>query len=77
MARPVTGPMKVPETDLVALLRSEGWSVASHNDYPVSNGMRTYWSFSRANQFIDGDGRDDREALMGCLMEARKLAGGK
>ena len=41
--------------------------VASHNDYPTKDGARTYWSFSKGREFIDGDGKTDQEALERCL----------
>lgn len=57
-------------TAIVKLLRMNGWMVASHNDYPHedSGKVRTYWSFSRGNQFIDGDGANDLEALCCCII---------
>jgi hypothetical protein len=59
---------------LCDVLRSEGWMVASHNDYPASGEIRTYWSFCRGNQFIDGDGSDDEVALKSCIEKANRLS---
>lgn len=57
--------------EIVNQLRSAGWMVCSHNDYPYQGVNCTYWSFSKGNQFISGNGVDDVEALNWCLKELR------
>jgi hypothetical protein len=60
--------------ELCEALRQRGWMVASHNDYPKDGRIRTYWSFSRGDQFVDGDGDGDYEALFCCLTAANRAA---
>jgi hypothetical protein len=57
----------VSTDECCGFLRARGWMVASHNDYQQDYGTRTYWSFSKGNSFIDGDGTNDLEALLACV----------
>lgn len=45
-------------------LRTQGWSVAIHNDYRLSGEPHTFWLFTHPNgRWIKGEGRTDEDAL--------------
>lgn len=44
-------------------IRSQGWSVAVHNDYRQGGLFYTFWLFTKDGQCIRGEGRTDAEAL--------------
>lgn len=47
-------------------LRENGWMVVCHNDYHQSGAFMTYWSFSRGNDYVKGEGATDQLALEEC-----------
>ena len=44
-------------------IRSNGWSVAVHNDYRLNEQFHTFWLFTKGNLAIKGEGTSDLEAL--------------
>ena len=51
-------------------LRSDGWSVAVHNDYRQDGEPHTFWLLTRDGRAVKGEGRTDEEALGECCRVA-------
>ncbi len=53
-------------------LRSNGWSVAVHNDYVVKDQPMTFWLFTHKTSglFVKGEGSTDIDALEECERQA-------
>lgn len=49
-----TPPQADTERDIVERLRSEGWSVAVHNDYRLNGEPHTFWLFTKGNVCAKG-----------------------
>lgn len=55
---------KLSAGSLLQRLRSDGWSVAVHNDYRLNGEAKTFWLFTHASgRWIKGEGATDDEAL--------------
>ena len=50
--------LSVPED-----IRSEGWTVAVHNDYRLHGKSHTFWLFTKGDMCVKGEGGTDEEAL--------------
>ena len=56
------------------ILRSQGWTVAVHNDYRLNGAPATFWLFTHQDDFwIKGEGPTDEAALAGLPARAYQL----
>ena len=56
--------------EMLRLLRSNGWSVAIHNDYRQDGERRTFWLFTHGGDrglYVKGEASTDEAALRQCL----------
>lgn len=52
-------------------LRSDGWTVAVHNDYRLNGEPHTFWLFTHpSGRWLKGEGRTDGIALRSCIVQA-------
>ena len=57
-----------PSDEEVERLRSEGWSVAVHNDYRANGQRMTFWLFTHpSGRWIKGEGSTDAEAVQAAI----------
>ena len=56
----------------LSMMRSNGWTVAVHNDYRLHDRPHTFWLFthSATGKFVQGEGHTDIDALGECLWRA-------
>jgi hypothetical protein len=57
------------------LLRMADWMVVCHNDYRLNHELMTFWSFSRGNEYVRGEGKTDAEAISEVEYNIQKLTG--
>jgi len=57
--------MTAAESEILARLRANGWTVAVHNDYRLGGAPMTFWLFTHSSGvWTKGEGSTDREALI-------------
>jgi hypothetical protein len=60
-------------SELLRLLRREGWRVAVHNDYEQNGQLFTFWLLTYGSWCVKGEAATDYEALRICRAEIDKL----
>ena len=74
--------MSVTTSEILKLLRDEGWAVAVHNDYRQQGRRRTFWLFTKPEEvplryadglYVKGEGPDDEYALVEIARKLRLL----
>ena len=61
---------------VLADLRTDGWTVAVHNDYRLNGEAHTFWLFTKGERAIKGEGRTDFDALRQVALAAAIRARG-
>jgi len=58
--------------DYLELLRSNGWSVAVHNDYSLDGDRWTFWLFTHfTGRFVKSEAKTDIAAVSDCWTQVQ------